>query len=269
MISKYRHKELAWVDLEAPSEEEILHVIEQYSIPLSIEEEIRTNTDDSKTTLNNGCIFTSLYFPQILLKENKVINNKISIIINNSFILTIHDKPVIAFKEFLNNLEIDTTLPEQLQIKHTDLLSFYLIKSLYISLKDQLLESESQTKEIESQIFESYNKNIPILVFNKNKILIEVEQILGSHNKILKTLSHHLVSIFGDRFENYSSVITEESNEVRLMVISQNKNLNNLYNLNNSIRENKNHKNIKLLVSLSVISLIIIMLISIYVFSNI
>lgn len=269
MISKYRHKELTWIDLEAPKEEEILHVIEQYSLPLSIEDEIRANTEESKTILNAGFIFTGLYFPQILNEENTILNNKIIFVINNNFILTIHEKPIAAFKEFLKNLEIDTTLPEQLQIKHTDLLAFYLIKSLYVNLKEQLLENENQIKEIEEKILGSKNTNIPLSIFKNNQVLTSIEQTLGSHDKILKNMSQSLVEIFGEKFENYSSVITEELLEIKLIVSSQSKNLLNLSNLNISVVENKNTRKIKSLTTLFVISLVVIMLISIYVISHI
>lgn len=269
MISKYRHKELTWIDLESPSEEEILHVLEQYSIPLSIEEEIRLKTEESKTKLNSGFIFTSLYFPQISNSEDKIINNKIIFIINTNFILTIHNQKVYAFSEFIKNLEIDTTLPEQLQIKHTDLFSFYLIKSLYVNLKEQLSINESKINEIENKISKSYNKNIPELIFNMNKILIQVEQIIGSHDKILNTMSKFLIQIFGEKFENYSFIIIEEYAETKLVLESQNKNLTNLYNFNNLKTTNRNRKKLKLLTFLSISTFIIIILISLYVLNHI
>ena len=40
MISKYSHKKLNWVDIESPKEEELLHVIEQYSVLSVIKEKI-------------------------------------------------------------------------------------------------------------------------------------------------------------------------------------------------------------------------------------
>ncbi len=269
MISKYSHKELTWVDLETPSEEEILYVIEQYSIPLSIEEEMRIKNEESKTKLNSGYIFSSLYFPQILSKENIVQKNKIDFIINNNFVLTIHDKPVEAFSEFIKNLEIDTTLPEQLQIKHTDLLSFYLIKSLYLNLKEQLSQNENYIKEIENKINKSKTKNTPWLIFKKNQILIKMEEIIGSHDKVLDTMSKYLIQIFGDKFENYSSIITEEFIKVKLIIASQNKSLINLYNLNNLILIKQNNRKIKLLIALVVTSLVVIISIYLYVFNHI
>ncbi len=269
MISKYSHKELTWIDLEASSEEEILYVIEQYSIPLSIDDEIRAKNEESKTKLNNGYIFTSLYFPQILIKENKVLNNKLIFIINNNFILTIHENPIEAISEFLKNLEIDTTLPEQLQIKHTDLLSYYLIKNLYLNLKEKLLLNNIEISKIEDNIINKNNNDLSVLIFKNNQTLINIEQTLGSHKKILELMSKYLVQIFGEKFESYSSVITEEFYEINLIINAQVKNLNNLSIINNSNLINKYAKKFKLSILISVITLILVISTFIYVISNI
>jgi Mg2+ and Co2+ transporter CorA len=96
-------------------------------------------------------IFISLDVPLILNENNKEIDSRIIFIITNSFIITIHDEPMEALGEFLNNLEMDTTLPEELRIKNNSLLFFYLIKNLYINIKEKLATNKIQIKEIENK----------------------------------------------------------------------------------------------------------------------
>jgi len=87
MISKYSHNSLIWIDLESPKEEEIFYIMEEYSIPAPIEEEIRIKSKESKTKLYSGLVFISLDFPQVLNDNNKILDNKIIFIINNNFII--------------------------------------------------------------------------------------------------------------------------------------------------------------------------------------
>ena len=65
MISKYNNKGVTWIDLEDPSEEEFHYIIDLYSIPRVIEEEMRTRNKDVKTKLIAGFISTSFDFPRI------------------------------------------------------------------------------------------------------------------------------------------------------------------------------------------------------------
>ena len=198
-----------------------------------------------------------------------MLNNKIIFIINSNFILTIHEGKIDAISEFLKNLEIDTTLPDQLQIKHTDLLSFYLVKNLYINLKEQLLSNNILINEIKTRISKKQSKIISDEIFNKTQNLIKIEETINSHEKIIESMSKSLVQIFGDKFQNYSSVMTEIFYEIKSMISSQNKSLINLYYLNNTYLLTKNSKKITLITSISIISMIVIILIAFYVITHI
>jgi len=269
MISKYSHNSLIWIDLESPKEEEIFYLMEEYSIPTPIEEEIRTKSKESKTKLYSGLVFISLNFPQILNKNNKILDNKIIFIVNNNFVITIHDEPIEALSEFLNNLEMDTTLPEELRINNNGLLFFYLIKSLYVNLKEQLIINKVEIKELENTIIGGKNKNASKLIYNKNQSLIKAGQCLNSHEIVFEVLPKLLIQIFSDKFEYYSSLIVDEYSLVKQMIEQQEKNFINLYNINNLILTDKNNKKIKILTRLSIITLIITIITFLYVFSNI
>ena len=269
MISKYSHNSLIWIDLESPKEEEILYVIEEYSIPSSLVEEIRKKASKSKTKISSDVIFLSLNFPKILHDENKVLDNKIIFIISENFIMTIHDEQIDALNEFLNNLEMDTTLPEELKITNNGLLLFYLIKSLYINLKEQLVVNNTEIKELEGKIIGIKKKNISKSIYNKNYILIKIDQCLNSHGRIFDYLKESLVRVYGEKFEYYTSLIKNEYSETKDMVTEQGKNFVNLYNISNLMLIDQNSKKLKLLTRLSILSLIIVILTFLYVFSNI
>jgi len=269
MISKYSHNSLIWIDLESPKEEELIYAIEEYSIPSSIEEEIRKTSSKSKTKMSSGYIFLSLIFPKILHKENKVEDNKIVFIIHEDFIMTIHDTQIDALGEFLNNLEMDTTLPEELKITNNGLLFFYLVKSLYINLKEQLFINNTEIKELENKIIGIKKKNISKSIYNKNYILIKIDQCLNSHGRLFEYLKEFLIGIYGEKFEYYISLIKNEFSETKDMVSEQGKNFVNLYNISNLMLIDQNSKKLKILTRLSVLSLIIIILTFLYVFSNI
>lgn len=269
MVSKYSHNSLLWIDLESPKKEELVYVIEEYSIPLEIEQEIRFKNIEYKTKLYSGFIFVSLDFPYISNSENKISSNKIIFIINNNFIITIHSEPIEALKEFLKNLEMDTTLPEELKIKNNGLLFFYLIKNLYIDLKEKLIIEKANLKEISDKVIENKQKDISKIIYKKNHILIKLDQCLNFHKRILETLPSFLIRIFGEQFEYYTNTIVKEYSETRTLLDQQERNFANLYNFSNLIIINKNNKKLRLLTRLSILSLLIALLTFLYVFSNI
>jgi len=270
MISKYNHNSLTWVDLEYPKPEEIAYIIDEYSIPSPLEEEITSITTlRAKIKASAGFVFVSFIFPNISHSDNKVFDNKISFIIDEDIVITIHDKPVQALTEFLNNLEMDVAVLDELHINNNSLLVFYLMKSLYVSLKDQLIINNKEIKELENEIIGTKSKNISKLIYNKNCVLIKIDKCLNSNERILKHLSSYLTQVFGDNFEYYISLIINEHSETKDMIGEQAKSFGNLYNISNLMLIDHNNRKLKILTRLLIVVLLIIILMFLYVFSNI
>lgn len=269
MISKYSHNQLLWIDLESPTEEELIYVLEEYKIPQYIEEEIRSKTQKTKIRFSEDAIFSSFYFPKILHNENKIIDNKVMFTVCKDIVLTIHDKPIDAIGEFLNNLEMDSAILDELKITSNGLMTFYLIKSLYVNLKEQLVINNNGIKEIENKILNPKNKNISKLIYNKNYLLIKIDKTLSSNERILKSFFDNLINMFGYGLEYYSSVIQNEHSDVKDMLSEQGKNFNNLYNITNLMLIDKNSKKLKTIIKLVFLSLVISVITFLYVFSNI
>ena len=150
MISKYNHKELTWIDLESPSEEEIFHIIDEYSIPLYIKEEIILKTTEDRINLDNEYIFASLYFTQVL--EDEKIENNLIFVVSNSYILTIHSKPMQTFDIFSKEMELDIITDENNKVNNNKLLFAYLLKSLYVNSQKQLSLNSIQIEKLIIQL---------------------------------------------------------------------------------------------------------------------
>lgn len=139
MISKYSHKGLNWVDLKSPSEEEILHVIDQLSIPSHIESKIRENKQKDIINIDEDFIFVS-------------IKNEFIFIVNDEFILTIHSHPMQAFDNFSKEMELDIMDEDQSKIKNNKLLFAYLLKNLYSETKLKSITDSFNIRNLEEQI---------------------------------------------------------------------------------------------------------------------
>lgn len=172
MISKYNHKELTWIDLESPSDEEIFHIVDEYSIPLYIQEEITLRPKEDRINLDNEYIFASLYFSQ-LSQDDKVQNNLI-FVVSNSYILTIHNKPMQTLDIFSKEMELDIITDENNKVSNNKLLFAYLIKSLYVNSQKQLTSNEIKI----SHLIEQLQKRIKKTKLYKTLFIISLVVII-------------------------------------------------------------------------------------------
>ena len=156
MISKYSHKGLTWVDLESPSEEELSHTVDLHSIPSYIHEKINRNDKENKIEEKDDFLFATLNVPRITDEVN--IDNAITFIMNDNFVLTIHEHPIQAFDTFGKEMELDILVAEESKIKNNHLLFAHLLKNLYLHSEKQLVESNNKINLFKKQIIQNGKK---------------------------------------------------------------------------------------------------------------
>jgi Mg2+ and Co2+ transporter CorA len=153
MISKYRHKELTWVDLESPQEEEISYILEEYSIPSYIKEKMENSENSDKISLDYDYYFISIDFSQ---------NNKLIFIINDGYIISIHDEPIASLSSFIKEIELNINSNQKLDINNNKILFAHLLKNLLTGSQKELLISKTKTENLKHQI-EKNNKKLKLL----------------------------------------------------------------------------------------------------------
>jgi len=152
MISKYNHKELNWIDLESPTKEEIEHIIEEYTVPLNIKELLYSKEKDDKFEIVYDFIYAS-------------IENKITFIVCDKFIISIHQDPMPAFTTSSKELEIDMVSIEK--INSNRILFAHLLKNLFKNREVELSYTYKQIEKFRKQILEK-NKQLK----NKQTLII-------------------------------------------------------------------------------------------------
>jgi Mg2+ and Co2+ transporter CorA len=160
MISKYRHNELNWVDLESPKEEELNYVLDEYSVPSYIREKIAERSTDDRMSLDYDYIFTSINYPETISGFNS--NNKLVFIVNDGHIISIHDEPILALKELIKDIEMNINASEKLNLNNNKTLFAHLLKNLFASSQQKLVLNNAEIYEYKKEIY-AKSKKIKLL----------------------------------------------------------------------------------------------------------
>ena len=247
MISKYTYKGLVWIDLESPTEEEIIHVMEDHSIPVLIGEQLHTKTIQSKVELYPGFIYLVLHFPQISRKNNEGLDQEIDFIVSKNYIITTHYEFIESIHEFSKTFEIDTILEKNMEIDNAGFLFFNLIKTLYINSRRQLHGVSSYMKEVENKIFEGKEGEMVAKISNINRTLLDFKQSLRFHKDVLNSFDSATKKFFGEKFGYYSESIISEYNKTQSILDGHKEILDDLRNTNDSLLANKTKETMKVL----------------------
>ena len=264
MISKYTYKGLTWVDLESPTEEELVHVMEEFSIPVLVGEEMHTRSFQSKIDLYPTFIYLILHFPQMSHKDGKGTEQEIDFIVGNKFIITTHYEFIDSLHEVSKTFEVDAILEKRMDIDHAGFLFFHLIKTLYVHSRYQLNDVNLLLRDIEKKIFEGTESTMVATISNINRTLLDFRQALRFHKEVLSSFEMAAKQFFGEKFGYYLSAIISEYNKTQAILDSHKEILDDLRDTNDSLLASKTSETMKVLTIITFITMPIMVISSVF-----
>lgn len=264
MISKYTYKGLTWVDLESPTEEELVHVMEEYSIPVLVGEEMHSKSFQSKIDLHPNFIYLILYFPKISHKDNKGLEQEIDFVVGNKFIITVHYEFIDSLHEFAKTFEVDAILEKKMDVDHAGFLFYHLIKTLYINARYQLNDVNILLKDTEKKIFEGTETTMVATISDINRTLLDFRQALRFHKEVLSEFELAAKQFFGEKFSYYLSSIISEYTKTQSILDSHKEILDDLRDTNDSLLASKTNETIRILTIITFLALPVTIITSIF-----
>lgn len=268
MISKYKYKNLTWVDLENPTDEELVHISEEYDVPLIISEEMRSQSLHSKVDIYPNFIYLILHFPRVSLNENRGIEQEVDFIISKDFIITTHYEFIESLHEFSKTFEVEAVLEKRMDMDHAGFLFYHLIKSLYYNSRRQLHEANILIKETEKEIFEGKEGQMVQSISNINRMLLDYKQALRFHKEVLDSFEIAAKQFFGEKFNYYISSIIGEYNKTQKVLDGNKEILDDLRETNDSLLASKTRATMKILTVITFLMMPVAVLSDIFVINS-
>ncbi len=265
MISKYTYKGLTWVDLESPTEEELVHVMEEYAIPVLVGEEMHTKSFQSKIDIYPTFIYLILNFPQLSHKGTRSMEQEIDFVVGTNFIITTHYEFIDSLHEFSKTFEVDAILEKRMDIDHAGFLFFHLIKALYLHSRYQLNDINLLLKDAERKIFEGNESGMVATISEINRTLLDFRQALRFHKEVLNSFEIGAKQFYGENFSFYVSSIISEYNKTQAILDSHKEILDDLRDTNDSLLASKSTQTITILTLITFLTSPIILISSIFV----
>lgn len=256
MISKYTYKGLVWIDLESPSKEEIMSLMDEYRLPVLVGEEMFNPTLRSKVDRYENLVYTVLHFPILKpgITEN-ALEREVDFVIGKKFMITVHYETVDPLHEFSKLFEINSFLDKSDIGDHAGFLFYHALKELYKHTQYELDELHELIRSIEHQIFSHREGEMVRAISKANRVLIDFKRAIHYHGDILRSLETTFKEFIGGDFIFYIRNIESERNRIQSTVDRHHDILTDLRETNDSLLNEKTNKVIKRLTIFSIITL--------------
>lgn len=253
MISKFNYKNLTWIDMEKPSKDEILHLMEKYPIPPLVGEELLDETMRSKADLyeKQEIIYLVLHFPALDTKTGGYKDQEIDFILGKDFIITTHYETIDPLYEFSKVFEVDSILDKGNIGDHAGFLFLYMVRELYKNSNDQLGIIYKDLRKIEESVFVGKESRMvePISILNRK--LLNFGRAIHFHQSILLSFETASVEIYGQKFIKHLPGIISEYHKIQNTIDAHREFLKDIRDTNDSLLSTRTNERMKMLTVLT------------------
>lgn len=264
MISSYKRKNIAWVDLESPTPDEVKEIMKDFHIPPVVADELLRPTIRPKVDAYDKFIYLILHFPVYDIGRKASSPCEIDFVVGKNFIITAHYQSIIPLHELLKTFEVGVLLNEKNMSKSTGRLMFIIIRHLYDFALRQLDHIQSKITAIEEHMFTGREKEMVKEISFVQRDLLEFGRSVHAHRSILESLRAVDGKILGEDFEHYLRVISGELARVENLLDNSREAINLLRETNDSLLSNRTNEVMKTLTVLAFVTFPVMFLSSLF-----
>lgn len=242
MISRYSYNDLVWVDLESPTVDEVRQIMEEFSIPPLVGNELITHSERPKVDLYDQFAYLILHFPTITHKHGANTEQEVDFIIAKNFIITTHYEVIDPLHEFSKLFEVNTILNKQTIGLHGGFVFFYIIREIYQYLGRELDHIERALAHAQTEIFSGRETAMVEKLSRINRDLLMFKQAIRYHHHVLESFELAGKRLFGDDFSYYLRSIVGEYLKVASLLESHKDTLNELRETNATLLTTKTNE---------------------------
>ncbi|MDO8590611.1 MAG: CorA family divalent cation transporter [bacterium] len=257
MILKYTHKNLTWVDLECPTQEEARQIVSEWNVHPLVAQELIGPTLRPKVELYPNFIYLILHLPVTRRKNSKrlIEQQEIDFIIGKNFIITSRYDVIDPLHQFSKLFEVDSILDRSDMSEHAGFVFFYMIRTLYESLAHELDSVTDIIRNIEENIFKGRERAMVMKISEVSRELLDIRRAISLHKEILESFEAASHRFFGDSLDYHTKAIIGEYYKVNNAVESCFESVAELRETNNSLLNTRETETMKMITIVAFITL--------------
>ncbi len=248
MITTYTYRNLTWLDVESPNQDDISLLIKKHGLHPLVGEELLSPTRKSKIDIYKNYLFLTLHIPIRTKTSNRyvVIEKEIDFIIGNNFIITSRNEVIEPLHSFARIFETNSILDKSNLGDHAGLIFYYMMKKIYSHMTEDLENIKDALNDSEEHIFIGHEKMMVIVLSELSRELIDFKQTSRLHKEVLESFSDIPIDFFNKSFNHFIEDLKSEYSSVHELVMSNRELLNDLRDTNDSLLSTKQNEHMKM-----------------------
>jgi len=263
MITRYTHRNLEWLDLESPSNDEVLSIINEFNIEPLVAEELLLPTLKPRVEVYDSYMYVILHFPA-LRHTHQTFEQEIDFLIGKDFIITTRYDTIDPLHKFSKVFEVNSIVDKSNLGDHAGFVFYYMLKKLYKAVEHEIGYVKDSLANAEEQIFHGKEREMVETISVVGRELLNLRQAIEPHRDILKSIEFSAKNFFGNDFAPYLTRLTDEYYKVHNHIMRTTESLKELRETNNSLVNTKQNEVMKILTLMAFVTFPLSLIASIF-----
>ena len=264
MLKKHIYKDLTWIDLKQPTQEEVRGLLDKYNFHPNIAEDLLTPSFKSSATQYESVIHLILHFPALKHTHSNSFNQEIDFVVGKDFMITARNDTIDAMHKFTKEFETKSILDRKDIGKKPEDVFFLLLNKLYNSITHELEHAQSSLRTAQEMIFRGEEKKMVRELSDIGRDLLNAKQSISPHKETLLELQVVGNDFFGDEFDRKIKKIMEKYNKIRNNIKNHREYLKELKNTNDSLLSTKQNETMTVLTIMAFVTFPLSLIASIF-----
>lgn len=254
MVTRHVRDNVTWIDLEAPTQDELSEIMREFSIDQRIEEEIITPTPYPLSLASSEYLYLILHFPTAD-PNGGTRNQEIDFIVGKNFLITARYEVIDSIITLHRVFEAEELLGRGGHSKTHSMVEMTL-RRLYGAIREEMERVAGRLDRIERDIFAGKERETVRTISETGRVLLRFETILARHEEPLDSFLENACSagFFGKGFADNAVRIRAEHDHVAAIVASYRAVASELRVTNDSLLSSSQNKTMQVLTGLTFLS---------------
>lgn len=254
MLHRYEKEGVVWIDLEAPTSEEVYEVAQEFKLDPRVTDELLTPTPRPRAERYGQHLYLILHFPAWKHTHQISAHQEIDFVLGKKFLITAHYETIDALHKFGKMFEVETILKKE-GISDSPAVFAAILSKLYHAVGYELDHLHSNLQEIEMKVFDGKEREMVAELSRISRECLSFQRALSLHDEILEGLKILSTDIFGTKMHEYLFSVFQEHIRVTDALESRRDELTEIRETNNSLVSTRQNEVIRKLTVLTFVGL--------------
>lgn len=247
-------KNLTWIDIKGPNEEDVIYLKKNFDLHPLVLKELMPELDYPKIeNFDDDYLFIVLFYPYHDQRTNRTVPLELDIIVAKDYIITNHYKDIVPLKRIFDQCNLYEEIREEYTDEGSGELVYRIINEVLMACFPKLSRIKKNVDEIEELIYEkSYQLSVTQISLVKRDI-IGFQRIIEPQKLVLNNLAKESERFFDESLHPYFNNLVSTYNRVHNLLITSSKTIAALDSTNQSLLTTKTNDIIRVLTIFSVI----------------